>query len=121
MNYEYHITAFGKNSEEEIVEQLSGIGMSDISIEKLLDISSFIKAQDDATAENLKSKWKHVSDMSILPKNGLSELIYSKIDAMPHKSIKSLAEEFYRCCVQLDMSDHMTGLYLQKIINEIKK
>ncbi len=88
MKYEYSIYAEGTVDEKVIQRQLSELGLTEILVEKRINIDSLIRDEKSSRDENLGSKWETLLNSGILPENIRFEL--TKTDAAEPDSMQNL-------------------------------
>ena len=88
MKYEYSIYAEGTLEEEVIQRQLSALGLTEILVEKRINIDSLIRDENSSCDENFGSKWETLLSSGVLPENIRSEL--TKTDDPKPDSMQTL-------------------------------
>ena len=88
MKYEYSIYAEGALEEEVIQRQLSELGLTEILVEKRINIDSLIRDENSSRDENFGSKWETLLSSGVLTENIRAEL--TKTDTPEPDSMQTL-------------------------------
>lgn len=115
MKYKYIFQAEGTVDENEVIRHMEKLGLSEILVEKHLDIDSVVRDQNNSRDENYDSKWEALCRTELLTKemqNRISEQMESK-----EKSMRSFAETIQEIGVEMNMTNYAIGKILCDVLD----
>lgn len=115
MKYKYIFHAEGIADENAVIRQMEQLGLSEIFVEKHLDIDSVVRDQNFSRDENYASKWEALCRTELLTEemqNQISERMANK-----EKSMGSLAEVIQEVGIEMDMTNYAIGKILCDVLD----
>lgn len=119
MKYNYFIHAEGTADETAVVNQLEQLGLSEIFVEKYLNVDSVVRDQNFSRDENFEAKWEALCRTDLL-NDDIKCRIAEKM-ANSEKSMGVLAEAIRDVGLETDMTDFKIGKILRDVLDFMKQ